>query len=53
MNFFYLILAIILLMYLLKTVISYKNKTKIENILLLIIGFFDIVLFFCAFLLEE
>ena len=53
MNVFFFILAILVLLYLIKAVKSYKNKKWIITLLLGLCGIFDVVLFFCAFILED
>lgn len=53
MNFFYLILAMIILLYLIKTLKSYQKKNLFITILLVLCGIFDFVLFLCSFLLED
>lgn len=53
MNLFFLILALIIFLYLIKTVKSYKNKTWIITLILVICGLFDVILFLCALFLED
>ena len=53
MNLFFLILAIIVFMFFLKTVVNYKNRTKLETVFLIISGIFNIFLFLCAFFMVD
>lgn len=53
MNLFFLLLAIIVLIYIIQAVATYKNKKKVITILLSLCITFDIFLFYCAFFVEE
>lgn len=52
-EFFFLILAVLLSLYLIKAIKSYKNKNWIVTLLLVLCGLFDVVLFLCAIFLED
>ncbi len=53
MNLFFLILAIIVLLYLIQAIVTYKNQKKIITFLLILCALFDVFLFWCAFFSEE
>ena len=52
MNLFFLILAVLVSLYLIKAIKSYKNKNLFITLLLVLCGLFDVVLFLCAIFLE-
>ena len=53
MNLFFFILAVLVSLYLIKAIKSYKNKNWVVTLLLVLCGFFDVVLFLCAIFLED
>jgi hypothetical protein len=52
-NEFFFILAVLVSLYLIKAIKSYKNKNWVVTLLLVLCGLFDVVLFLCAIFLED
>ena len=53
MNIFFLLLAILVSLYFIKAIKSYKKKNWVVTLLLVLCGLFDVALFLCSIFLED